>query len=102
MPAAATPATSRSPPRTCATTPTTVPTLANGGGEETCGDADGSGEVTVTDGVQTLRAAADLSSTCTLPRCDVNGSGSITVSDGVQVLRAAAGLSVNGTCTPAN
>lgn len=76
--------------------------IADGGGEETCGDADGSGEVTVTDGVQTLRAAAELSSTCTLARCDVNGSGSITVSDGVQVLRAAAGLSVDGTCTPTN
>jgi hypothetical protein len=71
-----------------------------GGGEPICGDADGNGDVTVTDGVQTLRAAADLPSTCTLARCDVNGSGSITVSDGVQVLRAAAGLAVEGDCTP--
>lgn len=53
------------------------------GGAAICGDADGNGDVTVTDGVQTLRAAAELPSTCTLPRCDVNGSGSITVSDGV-------------------
>jgi hypothetical protein len=76
--------------------------LSRGGSEDTCGDADGNGSVTVTDGVQTLRAAAGLSSTCTLTRCDVNGSGSITVSDGVQVLRAAAGLAVGGTCTPDN
>jgi hypothetical protein len=72
------------------------------GGGDLCGDADGNGSVSVTDGVQTLRAAAELSTTCTLARCDVNGSGAITVSDGVQVLRGAAGLSVDGDCTPAN
>ncbi len=76
--------------------------LAGGGGGTICGDADGNGEVTVTDGVQTLRAAADLPSTCTLARCDVNGNGSVTVSDGVQVLRAAADLPVQGDCTPSN
>jgi hypothetical protein len=63
-----------------------------------CGDADGSGTVTVTDGVQTLRAAADLSSPCTPARCDVDGSGTITVTDGVLVLRDAAGLPLGGTC----
>jgi hypothetical protein len=67
-------------------------------GAAVCGDADGSGSVTVTDGVQTLRAAAGLSSPCTPARCDVNGSGSITVTDGVQVLRAAAGLSTEPNC----
>ena len=76
--------------------------LAGGGGGVLCGDADGNGEVTVTDGVQTLRAAAELPSTCTIARCDVNGNGSITVSDGVQVLRAAADLPVQGDCTPSN
>ncbi len=68
------------------------------GGDVVCGDADGSGSVTVTDGVQTLRAAAGLSSACTPARCDVNASGGITVTDGVQVLRAAAGLSGTLTC----
>jgi hypothetical protein len=63
-----------------------------------CGDADGSGAVTVTDGVQTLRAAAGLSSTCTLARCDLDGGGTISVTDGVNVLRAAAGLAVNLGC----
>jgi hypothetical protein len=74
-----------------------------------CGDADDSGAVTVTDGVQTLRAAAGLSSTCTPARCDLDGGGSISVSDGVNVLRAAAGVTVNlacpgsaATCTAAN
>ena len=63
-----------------------------------CGDADASGAVTVTDGVQTLRAAAGLGSTCTASRCDVDASGAISVTDGVNVLRAAAGLAVTLTC----
>ena len=63
-----------------------------------CGDADLNGTVTVTDGVLTLRAAAELSSSCTLPRCDVDNSGTITVTDGVNVLRAAAGLSFTANC----
>ncbi len=58
-----------------------------------CGDADGSGSVTVTDGVNVLRAAADLPSTCSMVVCDVDGSSTITTTDGVNVLRAAAGLS---------
>jgi hypothetical protein len=63
-----------------------------------CGDADASGAVTVTDGVQTLRAAAGLSSSCTTAACDVDGSGSVTVTDGVNVLRKAAGLSAPSAC----
>jgi len=58
-----------------------------------CGDADGSGSVTVTDAVTVLRAAANLPSTCSVVVCDVDGSATITVTDGVNVLRAAAGLS---------
>lgn len=63
-----------------------------------CGDADLNGAVTVTDGVHALRAAAGLSSNCTLARCDVDGSGAISVTDGVNVLRAAAGLSSTADC----
>ncbi|MEO6030272.1 MAG: hypothetical protein ABIR79_25665 [Candidatus Binatia bacterium] len=63
-----------------------------------CGDADGSGTVTVTDGVQTLRAAASLSSSCVAGRCDVDGSGAVTVTDGVNVLRKAAGLGITEQC----
>ena len=63
-----------------------------------CGDADLSGAVTVTDGVQVLRAAADLSSSCTPARCDVDGSGAISVTDGVNVLRAAADLPFTANC----
>ncbi|MCC6849469.1 MAG: hypothetical protein IT294_13290 [Deltaproteobacteria bacterium] len=63
-----------------------------------CGDADLSGVVTVTDGVQVLRASAGLSSSCTAARCDVDGSGAITVTDGVNVLRSAAGLSSIAAC----
>ena len=71
-------------------------------GPTDCGDADANGAVTVTDGVQTLRAAAGLSSPCTLARCDVDGSGAITVTDGVQVLRGAAGLPLLGNCLAEN
>ena len=64
---------------------------------QTCGDADGNGNVTVTDGVQALRSAAGLSSSCD-DACDVDGSGSITVSDGVNILRKAAGIAINEAC----
>ncbi len=63
-----------------------------------CGDADDSGAITVTDGVQILRAAAGLASLCTPARCDLDTSGSVSVTDGVNVLRAAAGLAVNLAC----
>lgn len=63
-----------------------------------CGDADGNGSVTNADGVQTLRAAAGLSSVCTVDICDMNGNGNVTVSDGVQVLRASVGLSAESRC----
>src|SRR5262245_3998798 len=65
---------------------------------QVCGDADGDGSVTVNDGVQTLRAAAFLSSSCSPQKCDVDGSGTITVNDGVNVLRKAAVLSAPNAC----
>jgi len=61
---------------------------------ELCGDADGSGSVTVTDGVSVLRAAANLPSRCSMVVCDVDRSGTITVTDGVNGLRGAAGFSM--------
>lgn len=64
-----------------------------------CGDADGNGSVTVTDGVATLRAAAGLDGPCAATTtCDVDASGGVTVSDGVNVLRAAAGLATSLQC----
>jgi CxxC motif-containing protein (DUF1111 family) len=57
-----------------------------------CGDADGNGAVSITDGVRALRAAAGLANGCELAICDLDGSGTVTVTDGVRVLRAAAGL----------
>jgi len=69
-----------------------------GGGDDVCGDADGSGTATLSDGVQILRAAAGLDSVCTLARCDVDGSGAVSVTDGVQILRAAAGLPFVADC----
>jgi hypothetical protein len=63
-----------------------------------CGDADTSGDVTVSDGVNVLRAAADLSAVCPVTACDVDGNGVISVSDGVNVLRAAAGLAATLNC----
>jgi hypothetical protein len=64
---------------------------------QTCGDADGNDTVTVTDGVQALRSAAGLSSSCD-EACDVDGTGAITVSDGVNILRKAAGIAINEAC----
>lgn len=72
--------------------------LATAANAEECGDADNSGAVTVTDGVQALRAAAGLSTSCVASRCDVDGSGSVTVTDGVNVLRKAAGLPISEAC----
>lgn len=63
-----------------------------------CGDPDQSGAPGVTDGVHALRAAASLSTNCTIAACDVDGSSSITVTDGVNILRAAAGLSSQNAC----
>ncbi len=67
---------------------------------QVCGDADGNGSVTVTDGVQVLRSGAGLSSSCTerANSCDVDGSGGTTVTDGVNVLRKAAGLAITEAC----
>lgn len=67
---------------------------------QVCGDADGNGSVNVTDGVQVLRAAAGLTSTCTqnANECNIDGAGDVTVTDGVNVLRKAAGLSVTENC----
>jgi hypothetical protein len=67
-----------------------------------CGDASGDGNVTVSDGVQVLRAAAELSNTCTPATCDVDGNGTITVTDGVNVLRKAAELSAPNQCGGGN
>ena len=63
-----------------------------------CADADGDTTVTVTDGVQVLRAAAALPSACRVEVCDVDGSGAVTVTDGVQTLRAAAELPTDLRC----
>jgi len=67
---------------------------------KSCGDVDGSGSVTVTDGVQVLRAAAGLSSDCTNELCDVDVNGTISVTDGVITLRKAAGLPITQNCIP--
>jgi hypothetical protein len=67
-----------------------------------CGDVDDNDSVTVTDGVQVLRAAAGLTSDCTEAICDVDVSGTIGVTDGVLVLRKAAGLPIAENCVPDN
>lgn len=70
----------------------------NGTPPPICGDADGNGVRSVADGVNVLRAAAELTSPCVTAVCDVDGNGAVTVADGVNVLRAVAGLSANLTC----
>jgi hypothetical protein len=59
---------------------------------QSCGDANGDGRLTVSDGVDVLRASAGLASSCSVGICDVDGSGTINVTDGVVVLRVAADL----------
>ena len=58
------------------------------------GDADGDGEVTVTDALMVLRAALELVELTDeqTELADVNGDGSVTLSDALLILRAALGL----------
>jgi hypothetical protein len=63
-----------------------------------CGDANESGSVTVTDGVEVLSAAAGLASYCSTAFCVVDVCGAVTVPDGVLVLRDAAGLGPGLAC----
>ena len=84
--------------RTLAFTALIAITVAAPAAAQTCGDANGNGTITVTDGVQALRAAAELPSSCTASRCDVDGDETISVTDGVNVLRGAAGLSFPDNC----
>lgn len=74
-------------------------TVAGATTPEECGDANLDGAKNVTDGVLTLRSAAELNGGCTaVSRCDIDGDARISVTDGVQVLRIAAGLSVDLAC----
>src|SRR5690242_14343374 len=77
-----------------------LPAVAQAQIFKVCGDVDDSKSVTVTDGVQVLRAAAELSSDCTLAICDADVNGEIGVTDGVIVLRKAAGLTITDDCIP--
>lgn len=64
-----------------------------------CGDADTNDQVSLTDGVQVLRAVAELPSACPEgPVCDVDGNGRVGLTDGIQILRSAAGLASVLTC----
>lgn len=63
-----------------------------------CGDADGSGVVSVSDGVLALQAAAGIAGRCETALCDLDGNGVVSVSDGVNVLRLAAGLPTFTAC----
>lgn len=65
---------------------------------QTCGDADGSGTINLTDGVVILGSAAGLGEACGGSACDVDGNGSVSVSDGVATLRMAAQLPVSVSC----
>lgn len=74
-------------------------TIAHATTAEQCGDANLDGAKTVTDGVLTLRTAAELVGGCqAVSRCDIDGDARVSVTDGVQALRIAAGLSVDLAC----
>lgn len=76
--------------------PTPGPTVTPRPVSDACADADGDGLLTVSDGVQALRAVAELPSACEPFTCDVDGSGATTLRDGVLILRRAAGLWADG------
>lgn len=63
-----------------------------GDAPDRCGDANADGRVSLSDGVQALRTAVGLGSTCNDFRCDVDGSGAVTLTDGIGILRRAAEL----------
>ncbi len=69
-----------------------------GNSKDGCGDADRDGGITLRDGIQVLRAVADLPSLCTLARCDTDGSGALGLGDGIRVLRVVAGLPAGLAC----
>lgn len=72
--------------------------LPGAAGAQLCGDADGDDVLTDTDAVLALRAAASLSSSCTVAICDLDGSGAPTDLDGLNILRLAAGVSAETSC----
>ena len=72
--------------------------LGGRAGAATCGDADGDGAVTTTDGVLVLRLAAGLDPACRTAECDVDGDGRVTVTDAVVILRRAVGLDLGDGC----
>ncbi len=71
---------------------------ASGAQAQICGDVDGVAGVSVSDGVNVLRAAAGLTSPCSGSLCDIDGSGTVSVSDGVATLRIAACLPSEVSC----
>lgn len=76
-----------------------IATSARAATPEQCGDANFDGAKNVTDGVLTLRTAAELVGGCqAVSPCDIDGDARVSVTDGVQALRIAAGLSVNLAC----
>src|SRR5690242_6858580 len=68
---------------------------------QVCGDANRSGNVTVTDGVLVLRAAAELPAMCPRERCDMNLDDRVSVTDGVLALRVAAEIPTQVACRAA-
>lgn len=70
-------------------------------GAASCGDANRTGTVTVTDGVLILRSAAQLETLCPRERCDMNVDGNISVTDGVLALRVAAEIQTSVACSAA-
>jgi glucose/arabinose dehydrogenase len=67
--------------------------LTTSAAAQVCGDADGDGTVTDTDGVHALRAAAGLPTRCPLTACDVDRDGTVSAADARAVLRISVGVS---------
>ncbi len=87
------------PVTTSTTTTTSMSSTTTTLDAAACGDANGDGEITATDALAALRAAVELSSPCTLARCDTDHSGSLQSSDALRILKFAVGQAVVLDCT---
>jgi hypothetical protein len=76
------------------TTTTTISTSSTTLGTPICGDANGDGEVTATDALETLRGAVGLATTCDLAHCDTDHNAALQTSDALRILRSAVGQPV--------
>ncbi len=63
-----------------------------------CGDASGNRTLSVTDGLEIMRASIGVNPHCPFSECDVNGDGNVSVVDAAKVVHAAVGEPLDLDC----